>query len=771
MELCEQAMTTLLQTYITDRPPSEWKSLFKEACNIGFMVKYMFREDLQIAKQKFVEAVGNKDNFRKMPRGGEVQEALKHLADHTLDAYGDVGIFDPEELARIDFLNRPELLVQLVQGSKNRMSRVDKADMLMMTEVTTEWMRYMVDKKFPPLTPHHTQAFTVIMMARCFQEHLSDFARQQKAKAKAKAKLELRAFIAQLATGEGKSIVIAMLAVFMTQLYGMKVHVLENNEGLLERDYKQNKPFYDRFNIKSSTDLADDDAQITYCLKARINKHFLGKILKGTLDAELKRTVIIVDEVDDLVVNERPNNTYVKADVERTPDLTRCYQALREGVTSRMHPDPLPSHPNLASAQSLVTKPIGVDELVWQTAQHWVKHCENELVEGTHYRVIADEETGKDKVIMLDEFGEKPKVPLSAPWLTYMNYKLCGKPPEALSRYATVCTPYIFNKYAGIFGLTGSVGGAEELKYLTKTYSAVKFDVPRFLDTCVGDARKEVKNHGVEILDGEDKLAARVVDLCEQYFKKVPVLVITSGADEIRRILLALAESSVVPYEEVQRFSEFDEEGKSLKDDWQTIIDDSTKRLGGVEDNRCRVTVTDRFGGRGHDFQVVDKEANANGGMLVIATSIPDEREWIQWKGRTARQDRPGQYFVILNQKAAPFTLPECSGLANKIGKLKLNDLKIEELLGVADSGIGQQLANYKTEQESGEKLNELTELYYVKNPRKFDDDWPSQSTNATDLLLRTFLTDHVDKPPDQIRKLAKDTFGIELSKPAGSWW
>ena len=59
-----------------------------------------------------------------------------------------------------------------------------------------------------------------------------------------------------------------------------------------------------------------------------------------------------------------------------------------------------------------------------------------------------------------------------------------------------------------------------------------------------------------------------------------------------------------------------------------------------------------------------------------------------------------------------------------------------------------------------------------MKNPRKFDDDWPSQSTNATDLLLRTFLTDHVDKPPDQIRKLAKDTFGIELSKPAaGSWW
>ena len=96
-----------------------------------------------------------------------------------------------------------------------------------------------------------------------------------------------------------------------------------------------------------------------------------------------------------------------------------------------------------------------------------------------------------------------------------------------------------------------------------------------------------------------------------------------------------------------------------MKDKWQTIIDNATKRLGGVDDNRCRVTVTDRFGGRGHDFQVVDKEANANGGMLVIATSIPDEREWIQWRGRTARQDRPGQFYVVLDQAEAPLNEPK----------------------------------------------------------------------------------------------------------------
>ena len=45
----------------------------------------------------------------------------------------------------------------------------------------------------------------------------------------------------------------------------------------------------------------------------------------------------------------------------------------------------------------------------------------------------------------------------------------------------------------------------------------------------------------------------------------------------------------------------------------------------------------------GHDLDVMDKLSNENGGMLVITTSVPDTREWIQWKGRTARQDRPGQ--------------------------------------------------------------------------------------------------------------------------------
>eukprot|EP00966_Prymnesium_polylepis_P115373 2666754-Prymnesium_polylepis.1 len=82
------------------------------------------------------------------------------------------------------------------------------------------------------------------------------------------------------------------------------------------------------------------------------------------------------------------------------------------------------------------------------------------------------------------------------------------------------------------------------------------------------------------------------------------------------------------------------------------IIEQATRRCYSEKrEAYFKVTVTDWFGGRGHDFDCMDEGGNKAGGMLVIATAMPDAREWAQWKGRTARQDRPGQYFVYLSSE------------------------------------------------------------------------------------------------------------------------
>ncbi len=255
------------------------------------------------------------------------------------------------------------------------------------------------------------------------------------------------------------------------------------------------------------------------------------------------------------------------------------------------------------------------------------------------------------------------------------------------------------------------------------------------------------------------------MQICRQWVRKVPVLVISSGPDELLKLMNAIKECDGIVADEVQRFSQFDEHGRSLKDKWETLIADATKRLGGTHDNRCRVTVTDRFGGRGHDYQVMDKEAIANGGMMVVATSVPDEREWIQWRGRTARQDKPGQYQVVLNRKASPFK--ENSGLADQVASLRSADDKLQRLLEVQDETIGATLKKYELDQELGEVVNELTEAYFKEYPRSFDAEWPSNEHRDHDVLLRALfeqLQATKGSTVKDFQKMAKDKLGISFS-------
>lgn len=73
--------------------------------------------------------------------------------------------------------------------------------------------------------------------------------------------------IAQVSTGEGKSMVIAMTSVIMTKGYDRKVNVLENNEGLLDRDFGKHKLFFETFGLtsKAVSNWGDMDADIDIC--------------------------------------------------------------------------------------------------------------------------------------------------------------------------------------------------------------------------------------------------------------------------------------------------------------------------------------------------------------------------------------------------------------------------------------------------------------------------------------------------------------------------
>ena len=125
-------------------------------------------------------------------------------------------------------------------------------------------------------------------------------------------------------------------------------------------------------------------------------------------------------------------------------------------------------------------------------------------------------------------------------------------------------------------------------------------------------------------------------------------------------------------------------------------------------------------------------------------------------------QDRPGQFYVVLDETARPFNEKKHARLAVQLYGLSA-DSRIEALHDIADEGIDCMLKDFEGEQACGEKLNELTEKYYKKCPRNFNDLWPCPKFRETDVILRHFLSDYVQRPPAEIRKLAKKELKIDL--------
>ena len=99
-------------------------------------------------------------------------------------------------------------------------------------EIAARYMLTYIEHDPPklPLTPHHTQVVAMLMFSQFFEQRerwMKEYGQ--------------KSVILQMKTGEGKSIVIAMMAIYTVKQLGKRVHVLENNEGLLERDFATNR--------------------------------------------------------------------------------------------------------------------------------------------------------------------------------------------------------------------------------------------------------------------------------------------------------------------------------------------------------------------------------------------------------------------------------------------------------------------------------------------------------------------------------------------------
>ena len=523
-----------------------------------------------------------------------------------------------------------------------------------------------------------------------------------------------------------------MLAIFVIRQYpGHDVHILENNQGLLIRDEATYRPLFAKFGIQSVTKIEPRDPngkpKVCYCLKKDNQKFFSENMQGGKLS--LEKTILIVDEVDDLVVNEKPTVNYTKADADLSPHMQSALKAVASGGE----------------------RPPKVPSEIWYEAKKW-RNVSEKKTEKKDYTKGPD-----GKFVELVD-GKVAKVPKTYGWLTFLNFSQNGTSATKQTPFLTMCTPYMYCQYACIFGLTGSVGGDAEKDYIRKTFQAVPFQVPLFLNTCEGAGKSPAVNRGFHLLDSDDQMIEKVIALTKEYFVKVPVLIITKGRvkDEMLTIWRKLRGKDGDPkssplwqvrpdftQKSVDMLREMDERGQLESDRWNDVIRDTTLRIGTGTESYYSVTVTDIFGGRGHDFNCAEEHANNEGGMLVIATTVPDTREWIQWTGRTARQDRPGQFVVVMSKEDEIFKKDEEAFKGSWDSRLDA-DGKIDKILKVQDGDIQGVLQEFSAEQAQGYWLNELCDTYYRGKPHAVGDRWPSERWPKEDKQLRDVRPPHI---------------------------
>eukprot|EP00929_Paragymnodinium_shiwhaense_P059818 TRINITY_DN29929_c5_g1_i1.p1 TRINITY_DN29929_c5_g1~~TRINITY_DN29929_c5_g1_i1.p1 ORF type:complete len:1527 (-),score=324.40 TRINITY_DN29929_c5_g1_i1:107-4687(-) len=644
-----QVFLSRAQALVDDErtPPQQLKSLLGHLETMLFFLRYASNEDLAMTHGEFRKLAVN-DAI-----DAEVMEYIRWAEQEYPPGSELVRMNDGRDL--LDGKNVGTVLKDL-RAPKNGFWKKD--GLAPFREIFYQWAVAMHTTFNLLVLPHHTQVVCLLV----FQRFL-DLA--------GSGKNTSQALIAQVGTGEGKSVIIAALAIYVAVVLRKKAHVIVDDETLLQRDFATFRQVFEVFEVNdrngkralsaclcvSEEQMAakandpflrtriDADADVCYC-EARHVQSFYASIArseKRDFNTYSER-VLILDEVDALVIDEEPNDVFVYPNSELSGMATSVADALAKGA-----------NPEETSSVKNATHPAKA-RVINEMRKEWARG--KSFKSGEDY--VYSKELGK--YCALQHGRVNPKAWSLA--LDCRNFQDGHtKDIQFQERLFVTSRPRVFRKYHRIIGLSGSIGSKPERQFLKDTYRASFFQVPPFLTTCRNSpfheavpVRAGLRKRMVYTEASVEQHAIRIAEIALDARDSVPVLVIARDrayaehlVDALRQLarsrgLGALAEDAIRSLSRTLY--------ENNPEQWKENLNRSTMALGdgGSTGKSWRVTVTDPRGGRGVDYRVDDESVDAKGGLLLIPAVVPtSRREWTQFLGRTARQDCKGQFCCVLN--------------------------------------------------------------------------------------------------------------------------
>ena len=507
--------------------------------------------------------------------------------------------------------------------------------------------------------------------------------------------------LGQILTGEGKSLIIAELAL-ISALMGDFVDIITSTAYLANRDQQKFKELYQIFGISSNTITENNPSKEAFngIILYGTNTDFEFALLREGINSEKKMftvslgqkvevrrefQTIIVDESDNLFIDTALNSARISY-TSRNHFNWIYYPILncvKNNITNETY-----IRKELEKINPKETKKITREQIVsWtRNAQVALKHKK-----GEKYIVRYNEQKRKKEVQIIQL--STGRVNIGSRWIgglhEFVEVKEGLEPENESNTIASISHPSFFKNYKTIFGLTGTIGSEIEREEILNIYNLDSFDVPP-------NFASKRKIYETLLFENKKLKEENMIYQIRNFISKGrPVLVLLLTIEDTINFSNKLKQEGI---------------NNLILNDVQKEKEDYIVYFAGKPRS---VVVATNAAGRGTDI-ILSEESLNFGGLHVIMGFYPENnRVEFQGIGRAGRQGQIGSAQVIFSKDEMFFNSVEIYSLNDaenfRNGKIKI-DSQIRMISSLFEIGIYQHLKMFF------DKLAELKNLFENEN-------------------------------------------------------
>lgn len=472
--------------------------------------------------------------------------------------------------------------------------------------------------------------------------------------------------LAQVDTGQGKSLINAMIAAYYA-LEGNSVDVVTTSDTLAIRDAKSKSHFFNMLGLNVKHNCMDDQtheacykgAHVVYGTAYRFESAILHDLYtEEIVIGNRKPQIVIVDEVDSMFLDKGSHSTRLTFPDSRLEGLFWVYFEILKCVKD---------NPNV-TVESVKNAILGSKDYNYSTEfvkdkiqlklSDWVNSAKTALyryAENKHYAI----EDGKILPVDFQHTGAfESRTRFSAGLHQFLEIKHRLIPKSERNMGCCISHVSFFTRYKRIIGLSGSLGGEAERSELMETFKLDTFNVPPHIEG-VRTIQKPIF-----VKNKQEWTQAIGKATLEQIRLGKAVLIIFKTIQDTKDFKKSLNYAN----------SKLLNGSQSNSDEEAIVAQAGTSKM---------VTIATNKAGRGMDIRTTEQTDKA-GGLHVLITFFPlNRRVEKQAVGRTSRMGKNGTVQMILNEGHEDIEEHAKSDGEKKLKVLEDNREKSEKFLSI----------------------------------------------------------------------------------------